>query len=197
MEFQKFCERGFATRNRPKRPCRGGWRMKWCSNGAKKTPKSHSQVGVAGKNGPLLPQVLGLATVCRTPQNRRICKKSLFLGLLPILEFAQMYSLFSLSVLSSLLFPLLSSSLFSSLFSVFSKEKRKKREQREENREERGEKREEQTEDRRKKRKERREDREKGEERKEKGLDEKKSPRSMKPKGLAPNRRMKKAGGRR
>ena len=44
----------------------------------KKTPKSRSQVGVAGKNGPLLPQIRGFTTVCRIPQNRRICKNHCF-----------------------------------------------------------------------------------------------------------------------
>ena len=47
MEFQEFCERGFATRNRSKRPCRAGCRMKRCANGVQKVPKSHSQVGIA------------------------------------------------------------------------------------------------------------------------------------------------------
>jgi len=61
----------------------------------KKTPKSRSQVGVAGKNGPLLPQIRGFTTVCRIPQNRRICKNHCFQDSFNVLN-SQQSILFSL-----------------------------------------------------------------------------------------------------
>ena len=87
VEFHEFSGRRFATRNRPKRPCRWDWRMKRLANGAIKTTKSHRQVGVAGKNWPFLPQLQGFTTVFRTPRNRRIGKNYCFQDPLKITEF--------------------------------------------------------------------------------------------------------------